>query len=169
VNSILGFFGLNVPAWAVEIVAVAALIGGGVLYERHVGAEKVIANLRTSSVELIDRKTRENAETTARYEAQAKDNAEKLNNATAAQAAAVDVLTQRVRDFDAYRRAHPDVARPAGPGGAAPVGECGDRPCGEVAVQLAEGGNGLARAVAGLIPALQACQADRDALTGLPK
>jgi hypothetical protein len=169
VNSILGLFGLNVPAWAVELVAIVA-IGCGVYFGLvHKGKAEELAKLQASSAALVHKITAENLAISKAYAAKQAETQEKLNNATAAQNAAVDVLAERVRDFDAYRRAHPDVARPAGPGGAAPAGECGDRPCGEVAVQLAEGGNGLARAVAGLIPALQACQADRDALTGLPK
>ena len=165
--SLLAAIGIPVPAWAVEIVAVVALLGSGALYFEHKGKEIEIDYLKAESQELIKSAEGQIKSINERHAAEVAANQEKLNAATAANNALADQLDQRVRDFDAYRRAHPAVASTPGVAGPARSGECGAFDCGELAVRLASTGDELARSNGLLVASLQSCQRDRDSLTGL--
>jgi hypothetical protein len=168
--SLLKLIGLGgVPAWVVEAIAIVALSGTVSLYLMHRGAARELAKLHTSSVKLQDKANKDIAQETAAHAADNAANQETLNATLKDYGVLSDTLDQRVRDFDAYRRSHPDVARPAGGSVPAGSGECGTEPCADLAVRLAERGDDLARSVGELAPALQACQRDRDSLNGLPK
>ena len=161
--------GISVPTWVMELAVGLALLGGGILYFEHRGAREELGKLQVSSAALVAKAEKTIRAETEKHAADNAANLEKLDAANRDNAALGSALDQRVRDFDAYRRAHPDVPRPAG-GPAAPVGgECGAQSCSDLAVQLAERGNDLARSVADLTAALQAAERDRDSLTGLPR
>lgn len=153
--------------------ALLTVISGWLLYERaHLideGKAKELVLLKTSSDTLKAKVAQVIAETTATHEAEAKANQEKLDATLKANAAISDALDQRLRDFNAYRRSHPNVASPPSGTPVTGAGECGTRPCGDVVADLAVRGDGLARSVGELTSTLQACQRDRDSLTGLPK
>lgn len=148
------------------ILAALAFLGCGVLYLEHRGATQELAKLQKSSTALIAKAAAEVERETALHAADVEANQEKLNATQAANAALSDALDKRVRDFDAYRRSHPAVQNSAGGPVAASSGECGAQSCADLAVQLAERGNDLARSNGELVAALQAAQRDRDALTG---
>lgn len=152
-----------------EILAGAAIVTIFALHFEHKGATTELAKLQVSSTKLIAQAQKDIQAETAKHAADVKANQEKTNAALAANAALQSSLSQRVRDFDAYRRAHPDVPRPAGGFSAAQPGECGASSCGDLAVQLATAGDELAGSSGKLAVALQSCQRDRDSLTGLPK
>lgn len=167
-KSLLGLIGLNVPAWVVELVAIVALAGGAVLYFEHRGAAHELVKLQTSSAKLVAKANTDIVDETTQHVAADKANQEKLNAALTTNTALQSQLADSVRGFDAYRRAHPDVARPSGGPVAAVSGECGARSCGDLAQELAGRGNELANAVGQLDATLSACQRDRDSLNGLP-
>jgi len=168
--SILALLGLGkVPTWAVELVAVLALVGSGILYFEHKGATHELAKLQVSSTKLLASANATIKQETDKHAQDVANNQSMLATELAANDALRGQLDQRLRDFDAYRRAHPNVPRPA-PGPTAPVaGECGARSCGDVVEELAMRGDQLAADAADVSAALRSCQRDRDALTGLPK
>lgn len=162
-------FGIKVPAWVIEIVLAALLVGSAALYLEHHGAAGELAKLQKSSAALIESARVEVAKEAAQHAADVQANTEKLNAALAANTDLNTQLAQRVRDFNAYRASHPDVSRPAGGSVTTVNGECGHQSCGDLAGQLAAAGNQLARSVGDLSASLEACQRDRDSLTGLPR
>lgn len=160
--------GISVPRWVIELVLAALVLGGAVLYLEHRGAARELAKLQVSSARVIAQAKDQIKADTASYAAAQSINQGKLNAALSANTALQSNLTQRVRDFDAYRRAHPDVESSGGVTVTAPSRECGARSCGELAQELAARGTELAGAAGAASAALQACQRDRDALTGKP-
>lgn len=167
--SILSMIGLGgVPAWVVEGVAILALLGTSILYFEHKGATHELAKLQVSSTELIKQANDHIADLTKTHVADVAANMERRNADLKLVGILSDDLDQRVRDFDAYRRKHPDVAR--APGGQQPAGggECGNRPCSDIIVQLAGRGDELARSNGELAATLQSCQRERDSLVGKP-
>lgn len=162
-------FDLNIPQWVIEIIAVLGIAGAAVLYLEHRGATDELAKLKSSSAKLLTKAQAAIDKETQAHAAEVAANQEKTDAALKAYDAVSGMLDDRVRDFDAYRASHPDLPRPAGGPAAAPDRSCGTQSCGDLAVQLAERGNDLARSVGELSATLQSCQRDRDALTGLPK
>jgi hypothetical protein len=162
-------FGIKIPAWIIEIVLIAALSLGAVLYFEHKGATEELGKLKTSSAALIVKASKDIAVETAAHAADVKANQEKTDAALAQVTATNNLLAERVRDFDAYRRSHPDVPRAGGNTVATQPGECGASSCGDLAVRLAERGNELAGSLGAVVASLQSCQRDRDSLTGLPR
>lgn len=165
----LSALGITLPAWVVELVAVLALAGGVVLYLEHRGASDELSKLKQSSAQLVAKR---NKQIDDEIKAHTKDNTvnqEKLKNANDAVDGLTAELAQRVSDFDSYRRSHPDVPRPQGRPVTTVNGECGAVSCGDLASQLAKAGNELAGAAGRAGNALEACQRDRDSLTGAPR
>jgi hypothetical protein len=163
---------------AVEIrlalyAGVLALLAGWMAYERtHLideGEARELAKMAKSSQQLLAQAKARIATQDQDHAAFVASNRSQTDVLLKANSTLSDTLDQRVRDFDAYRRAHPDVSRAAGGPAATGAGECGAQSCGDLAVQLARRGNELARSNGELTAALQASQRDRDALTGLPK
>jgi len=161
-------FGVGIPAWVVEVIAVLALVGGGILYFEHRGASGELAKLQASSTKLIAKAQGKIAAEAKRHQSDNAANQEKLNDALVSNNDLTTRLASSLRDFEAYRRAHPDVPRPTSGPVAASSGECGARSCGDLAEELAVRGNELAGSVGELSANLSACQRDRDSLTGLP-
>lgn len=161
--------GSKVGRWVAEFVLAALVIGVGVLYLEHRGASHEFAKLQKSSTALVAKVTRQNADAAARYRASVAQNQEKLHADEARAIALRTQLDDSVRNFAAYRRAHPDVARAPGQPSAAAGGEPGAVDFGAIAVRLGEVGNELAGSVADLRGALQSCERDRDSLTGEPR
>jgi hypothetical protein len=169
VSIIAKLFGISVPAWVIELVAVLALLGSAVLYLEHRGAVGELSKLQRSSVALVAKAQAAIVTEAKQYAADSATTQEKLNEALASNSDLQSQLAQRVRDFDAYRRQHANVSRPAGPTVAAGSGECGTESCGALASRLATVGDELAASVGELSASLYACERDRDALTGLPR
>jgi hypothetical protein len=168
ISIIEGIFGSKVGRIVAEIVLVLALIAAVVLHFEHKGAREELAKLQKSSAALVAKADADIAKETAAHVADVKANQEKTDAALAANTALQSALDQRVRDFDAYRRAHPDVPRSASGPGPASGGECGATSCGDLASQLAKAGDELAGSAGALSATLQSCQRDRDSLTGEP-
>ena len=162
-------FGLTIPTWVIELVALLALSATGVLYLEHRGATHELQKLEVSSAKLLTSTKQQIAAEVKAHAADVAANQEKLNEALDSNAALQSQLDQRVRDFDAYRRAHAPVARAPSQPAAAASGECGAQSCGDLAERLAERGNELATSIGELRAGLQACERDRDSLTGLPE
>lgn len=169
ITLIESIFGSKVGRFIAELVLVLALAAAVILHYEHKGATEELGKLTTSSAALVAKANKDIAQETAAHVADVKANQEKTNAAIAANTALSAQLDSRVRDFDAYRRAHPDVPRSSGGPSAAQPGSCGATSCGDLAVQLAERGNDLARSDGELAASLQSCQRDRDSLTGLPE
>lgn len=164
-----GIFGSKVGRFLAELVLVLILITAVILHFKHEGAKEIIAKLQTSSAQLVAKANTDIAREVSQHQADVKANQEKTDAALAANTALQSDLDQRVRDFDAYRRAHPNVPRAASGSVAALGGECGALSCGDLASALAAAGNELADSQGQLTASLQSCQRDRDSLTGLPK
>lgn len=162
-------FGSKAGRFIAEMLLILALVGAVILHYEHVGAADELGKLKTSSTALIAKATKDIQAQTAAHAADVKANQEKTDAALAANTALQSDLDQRVRDFDAYRRAHPDVPSTTGGPVAASGGECGTQDCGSLASQLAKAGNELATSAGALDATLASCQRDRDSLTGLPK
>ena len=160
---------LGLPAWVLEVILGALLLGGGILYFEHRGAQHELAKLQVSSAKLIAKANEAIATETKQHAADVAANKGKLDEALAVAAGAAADRDQRVREFDAYRKAHSGLPRPAGGPVAASDGECGARSCGDLASELAVRGDELARSVGELSAALQSAQRDRDSVTGEPR
>lgn len=148
---------------------IVGLIVFGIHERNHLiaeGAAHEAAALKESSDKLIAQETAHVALVAKTYAAQAAKTTETLDEQTQATAAAQSDAAQRLRNYDAYRRSHPDVAstgQPATDTGASGAGANGQRfsSLEQVALQLAG-------AAAASRDALAACMTDRDALTGKP-
>jgi preprotein translocase subunit SecD len=169
ITLIEAIFGSKVGRVIAEIVLALALIGGAMLYLEHRGAEKVMAKLEKSSDEVKQQAAKQIATNNADHAAKVKTNEATTQAALDAAHKLGDALDDSVRQFDAYRRAHPAVARSASGPAAAEPGECGTRSCSDIIVFLGQRGDDLARSVAELTAILQGAQRERDSLTGLPK
>lgn len=169
ISLIEAIFGSKVGRLLAEIAFALIVIFGAYHYVEHKGAAAEIGKLQAASAQLVTSVTQHNAADTKQYEAAGVANQEKTNAALAANASLSTRLADSVRDFDAYRRAHPGVASTTGADGAAQPGECGLEDCGAVVERLAVRGNELAGSTGQLSADLQSCQRDRDALTGEPK
>lgn len=165
IESVLG---VSVPRWVIELVLAVLLVGSAALYLEHRGAQHELAKLQRSSAALVAKAEKQITRDASDYAAAQKANQEMLDAAQAAYAREHADLDDSVRKYDAYRKAHPDVARTPRQPGAASGGECGARDCGAVVEELAVRGNELAGSLGGLASGLQACERDRDALTGKP-
>jgi hypothetical protein len=161
-------FGLAIPAWVYEVLIGIVATVGVILFLEHRGATHELDKLKVSSAHLIAKANTDIQNETNAHNADVKANQGKIDAALAANATLTADLARSVSLFDAYRRAHPDVARPTGGSGPAVSGECGARSCGDLASELAVRGNELAGSVGALSATLQGCQRDRDSLTGLP-
>ena len=169
ITIIESIFGSKLGRVLAEVLAALALIAVLVLHYEHKGASQALAKLETSSAQLVVKAQAEIAKEAASHQADVKANQEKTDAALAQVATTNNALSNSVRDFDAYRRAHPDVSRPRGGLNATPGGNASTVDYGAIAVQLAEVGNELARSAGDLAASLQSCQRDRDSLTGLPR
>lgn len=169
ISIIESIFGSKVGRVIAEILVVLLLIFVYTMHLEHVGAKDELAKIQKSSAALIASARADITKETSAHAADIQANTEKTNAALAANTHLRGELDQRVRDFDAYRRAHPDVPRTGGGPLAAGAGECGTQDCGDLAVQLAERGNELAGSLGELTASLQSCERDRDSLTGLPR
>lgn len=161
--------GSKVGRWIAEALVIGLLLTAAILHFEHKGATEELGKLQTSSTKLIKQANADIVKETAAHAADVKANQEKADAALTANTALALDRDQRVRDFDAYRRAHPDVPRAGSEPAVAGAGECGATSCGDLASRLAKAGNELADSQGQLIATLQSCQRDRDSLTGLPK
>lgn len=156
----------GLPVWLIEVVAALAIVGGGLGWFAHHERGIELAKLQKSSTELIAKAQKTIAQETAQHALDNANNQGKLNEQLKTNAILGSALDSRVRDFESYRRAHSNLPRPASGSAPAGSGECGSLQCGDLAVQLAELGNKLARSDGDLSAALSSCQRDRDSLTG---
>lgn len=168
ITAIEGMLGITVPKWVIELVLAALLALFLVAHFEHVGAAKELASLQKSSAALIAKAQTQISNDAARYTSAQKVNQEKTDEATTRVTALQSELAASVRQYEAYRRSHPDVSRPAGGSQPASAGAAGPDARDAIIVRLAERGNELAGSVGELSAQLQSCQRDRDALTGLP-
>lgn len=160
---------------AVEITAVLAIAGGAVGWFAHHERGVELAKLKKSGTELEAKVEKANAATTAAYQAGVQSNQEKVDaahndvaKASAERDAVAAAFTQWVRQHPSSN-ANSGVARPGGQPAPAGNGECGSRSCAELAIQLVQDGDNLARDLGLVTTDLYACQRDRDSLTGLPR
>lgn len=167
--------GISLPAWVVEVVAVLAIGGAGLGWFAHHERGIELAKLEKSSEKVKAEAAKQIADNTAAHAAADQQNQEKLDaahkdvdTASAQRNAVATAFAQWVRQHPGSG-ANGAVARPAGQPATANDGECGSRRCADLALELVRDGDNLARDL-GLVSAdLQACQRDRDSLTGLPK
>src|ERR1700675_4685145 len=108
---------------------IAGLIAFGFYEVHHLkaeGAAHEVAALKESSDKLIAQETAHVALVAKTYAAQAAKTTETLDEQTQATAAAQSDAAQRLRNYDAYRRSHPDVARTGQPATDAAVSGAGE-------------------------------------------
>jgi hypothetical protein len=150
---------------------IAALLGGFAAYtihERNLGAAHEVATLKKSSDELQAKAAAHVAQVAKAYSTASTVNLENLNAQLKAASDQHDSDAQRLREYDAYRRAHPAVASAQTGSGIGVSGGSGTSEddgrfasLEQVALQLATAGREVNSS-------LSACMADRDALTGKP-
>lgn len=169
ITIIESIFGSTAGRVIAEVLAAVLLVTAIVLHLEHKGATEELGKLQKSSTTLIAKANADIVKETSAHAADVKANQEKTNAALAANTATQLALTQRVRDFNAYRASHPDVPRSVSGPAVAVSGECGATSCGDLAGQLAKAGDELAGSLGQVTVSLQSCQRDRDSLTGLPE
>lgn len=154
--------------WIYLSLIIAVLIGFGsyTIHERHVGAAKEVAALEKSSKKLQDAAVKKVAALTTEHATQVATIIGVIDNERKANAAKSASDAERLREYDAYRRAHSAVDRPAsGPGdqgggdGSAPTVDNLLSSLEQVGLQLATA-NRLAKT------ALTSCMIERESLTG---
>lgn len=174
--SLIGkLLGINLPAWIVEVAAVLAIGTAGLGWFAHHERGIELAKLQRSSEQAKAQAAKQIADIKAAHAAADQANQEKLDEAhndVAAVSAQRDgvatAFAQWVRQHSGGS-ANGAVARPPGQPEAASDGGCGPRSCADLAVQLVQDGDDLARDLGNVSADLQACRRDRDSLTGLPK
>lgn len=154
--------------WIYLSLIIAVLIGFGsyTIHERHVGAAKEVAALEKSSEKLQDAAVKKVAALTTEHATQVATIIGVIDNERKANAAKSASDAERLREYDAYRRAHSSMDRPAsGPGdqgggdGSAPTVDNLLSSLEQVGLQLATA-NRLAKT------ALTSCMIERESLTG---
>lgn len=130
------------------------------------GAAHEVAALKVSSDALVAQEAAHVALVAKTYAASAAATTETLNAQLQTADAQHASDAERLRQFSAYRSTHPDVARTAQPSSGAGTNSAGQ---GEDFVsELGSAGVSLADALRASSDALNACMADRGALTGKP-
>lgn len=158
--------------WIYAAVIGAILISGYIFVHRCHAAENAMQSIVAQSKVNLDAANARIAKLTTDHAAEVLENerATQLQLATNALQHTADLVRvrERVRQLEAYRQGHPDVARPApnteaGSGGERSAGEgpSGLGGLGDVAATLAD-------ATRDLSVALESCSKDRDSLTGKP-
>ena len=164
--ALLSFIPARDWCWAILL---AALLAFSVHFVHKKEAEAVAhetAALKASSDALVKKEAAHVAEVAKNYAASAAATTETLNEQIQAANAQHTSDADRLREYDAYRRAHPAVAstgKPADGSGTSGTGQ-GEDFVGE----LGQAGVSLADALRGTTEALSACMADRNSLTGKP-
>lgn len=148
--------------WGGLVVAMGILA----LHVYHAGERHEVAALAAQSAKLVAQAQAQLEAQQADYNKQLGTLQERLNATIQADTAQHTLDAQRLRDFDAYRRAHPDVPSPSGGQGAGGNGAGGAQPGGDVFERLGSVALELADAVRAEARALNACVAERNALTG---
>lgn len=148
---------------------IAALIAGGIYYTHHervVGAAHEVAALKASSDKLNAQADAKVAQLTAQHSQEVTSIQETLNAQlkTASTLHASDV--QRLREYDSYRHSNPSVGSAAAGSDADQSGTKGAEGSADIFDQLESVALDLATADREGSAALNACIADRNALTG---
>jgi hypothetical protein len=150
---------------------IVALLGGFVSYtihERDIGKAHELAVLKKSSDELQAKAAAHVAQVAKAYSTASISNLETLNAQLKTASDQHDSDAQRLREYDAYRRAHPAVASAqTGSGTGGQGGSGANQDDGQLS-SLEQVALGLATAGREVNAALGACMADRNALTGKP-
>ena len=146
--------------WAGLVVVMGLLA----LHIYHAGEAHEIAALKVQSAKLVAQAAAQVAATQNVYETQlTKEKSAYENNLQVANAQLASDA-QRLRDYDAYRRAHPDV----GSAGQPPANAGAGSPSGSDSIleRLEQVAVRLAAATRDTANALSACVAERSTLTG---
>lgn len=154
--------------WIYLSLIIAVLIGFGsyTIHERHVGAAKEVAALTKSSDELNRKADAKIVKLNTEHATQVATIIGVIDNERKANVSAAASDAQRLREYDAYRRAHPPVGRPAsGPqdqnDGSGSADKNADR-----SFELEQDALNLADAGRSVLTALGSCMIERDSLTG---
>jgi hypothetical protein len=168
---VLALFSLiPIKDWVYSGIIIAILAGFGwyTIHERDIGKADEVAALQKSSQALQAKAAAHVAQVAKAYSTASSVNLENLNAQLKAASDQHDSDAQRLREYDAYRRAHPAVASAQTGSGAGSSGGSGTieddgrfASLEQVALQLATAGREVSAA-------LSACMADRNALTGKP-
>ena len=148
---------------------IALLLSLG-LYERHhlltEGAQRQEAVVQAASAKVQADAAKQTAAVAAAYAGTVTGLQETIDAQTQAAALQHNTDSQRLRDYDAYRRAHPALGSPTG--GLPAAGEGSESAAGADASlgSLEQVALGLAGAAANARDALNVCMADRAALVG---
>ena len=146
--------------WAGLVVAMGLLA----LHIYHAGENHEIAALKVQSAKLVAQAAAQVAATQNIYETQLVMEKSAYDQSSQAAAAQLAADAQRLRDYDAYRRAHPDVGSAGQPAASAGTGS----PSGSDSIleRLEQVAVQLAAATRDTSNALNACIAERSTLTG---
>ncbi len=155
----------------VYLSLILVLMGGFVSYtihERHLGAAHEIAALKKSSDELQAKAAAHVAAVAKSYSTASTSNLETLNAQLKIASAQHDSDAQRLREYDAYRRAHSTVASAQAGSGVGGQGAGSSSEDDGRFSSLEQVALGLATAGREVNSVLSACMSDRNALTGKP-
>jgi hypothetical protein len=154
---------------AFYLIVILALSGGGYFEIKHLEAQAVqheLDSLAVQSAKLQQQAAEQVAATALAYSDSINATKDELNASLQTAAAQSASDAERLREYDAYRRAHESVgSAPSGPG-AAPAGGSGGPTDDDRYSQLEQVALGLAAAGRDTVSSLRACMADRDSLTG---
>lgn len=146
--------------WAGLVIAMGLLA----LHIYHAGEAHEIAALKVQSAKLVAQAAAQVAATQSAYETQLATEKSVYDQSSQAAATQLAADAQRLRDYDAYRRAHPDVGSAGQPAASAGAGS----PSGSDSIleRLEQVAVRLAAATRDTANALSACVAERSTLTG---
>lgn len=148
--------------WAGLVIAMGLLA----LHIYHAGENHEIAAMQAQSAKLVAQAQAQVAATQANYQSQITTLQEKSNAQQKIAAAQSGADAQLVRNYDAYRRAHPDVGSPAGAAGASSPGADGADGTDTILNRLEQVALELTAAARDAGNALGACVSERNTLTG---
>ena len=148
------------------IVAILAGFGWYTVHERNIGAAHETAALKASSDKLQAAAQKQIAQLTTQHAADTAKILGNLHDEQNRNAMLSDSDARRLRQFDAYRRAHPALGSTAGKPGTVASGTASTPDVGELTQRLEQVAGELANATRAASSTLSACMADRDSITG---
>jgi hypothetical protein len=149
--------------------AFIALIGAGVYERTHLineGKAKEIVSLKKSSDSLNAAADAKVAQLTADHVKEVADLQEKFDEQQRASSLQSASDSDRLREYDAYRRSHPAVQSASSGPAAAGARTGSDSQVDSIAIRMEEVALGLADADRETLNALQSCMIERDSVTG---
>ena len=139
----------KLPQWALELIVIGVLVAGfgaTPCTSGIIGAAHEIAALKASSDKLLASTQKQIAQLTTQHAADTAKILGKLHDEQNRNAMLADSDASRLREFDAYRRAHPALGSTAGKPGTVASGTASAPDVGELSQRLEQVAGELANA-----------------------